>query len=31
MSRGLAIYDDYAHLPTLSMMAAGDLATAFST
>jgi hypothetical protein len=25
MSRGLAIYDDYAHLPTLSMMAAGDL------
>lgn len=25
MSRGLAIYDDYAHLPTLSMMTAGDL------
>lgn len=25
VSRGLAIYDDYAHLPTLSMMAAGDL------
>lgn len=25
VSRGLAIYDDYAHLPTLSIMAAGDL------
>ena len=25
VSRGLAIFDDYAHLPTLSIMAAGDL------
>lgn len=30
MSRGLAIYDDYAHLPTLSMMAAGDLPPHFA-
>lgn len=30
ISRGLAIYDDYAHLPTLSMMAAGDLPPHFA-
>jgi hypothetical protein len=30
ISRGLAIYDDYAHLPTTSMMAAGDLPPHFS-
>jgi hypothetical protein len=30
VSRGLAIYDDYAHLPTLSMMAAGDLPPHFA-
>src|SRR5690606_13353392 len=25
IGRGLAIFDDFAHLPTVSMMAAGDL------
>jgi hypothetical protein len=30
ISRGLAIFDDYAHLPTLSLMAAGDIPPHFS-
>jgi hypothetical protein len=30
ISRGLAIYDDYAHLPTVSLMAAGDLPPHFA-
>jgi len=30
ISRGLAIYDDYAHLPTLSIMAAGQIPPHFA-
>jgi hypothetical protein len=30
ISRGLALYDDYAHLPTTSMMASGDIPPHFS-
>ncbi len=30
ISRGLAIFDDYAHLPTVSIMAAGDIPPHFS-
>lgn len=30
ISRGMAIFDDYAHLPTVSIMAAGDLPPHFS-
>lgn len=30
MARGLAIFDDYAHLPTLSLMAAGDFPPHFA-
>lgn len=30
ISRGLAIYDDYAHLPTISIMAAGNIPPQFA-
>lgn len=30
IGRGLALYDDYAHLPTLSLMATGDIPPHFS-